>query len=126
MPPVEHAASTLVGQWGAAGAMIVGMALALVGVFRYFTAWMERQITKSDKDREELAAREKAERAEMRASHAADRAELQRLNQQNHDASISAIKDVTAATRAVELVLRDLTGTMGGFKEWSNTRQNGG
>ena len=126
MPPVEHAASTLVGQWGAAGAIIVGMALVMVGGFRYLVSQIDRILATSSKEREEIIAREKAERAEMRATHAEDRKELQRLNQQNHDASISAIKDVTAATRAVELVLRDLTGEMGSNREWAKTRQNGG
>lgn len=125
MPPVEHAASTLVGQWGAAGAIIVGMALAMVGVFRYLSAQIDRILATTAKEREEITAREKAERAEMRVTHAADRMELQRTNQQNHDASISAIKDVTASTRAVELVLRDLTGELGSIKEWAKTWQGG-
>ncbi len=126
MPPVEHAASTLVGQWGAAGAIIVGMALAMVAVFRYLSAQIDRILATAAKERDEITAREKAERAEMRVTHATDRAELQRVNQQNHDASISAIKDVTAATRSVELVIRDLTGEIGSIKEWAKSRQNGG
>ena len=126
MPPAEHAASTLIGQWGAAGSIIVFMGLAMIGVFRYLSAQIDRILATTAKEREEITAREKAERAEMRVTHAADRMELQRTNQQNHDASISAIKDVTAATRAVELVLRDLTGEIGSIKEWAKTRQNGG
>ncbi len=98
----------------------------MVGVFRYLSGQIDRILATTAKEREEITAREKAERAEMRVTHAADRMELQRTNQSNHDASITAIKDVTAATRAVELVLRDLTGEIGSIKEWAKTRQNGG
>lgn len=98
----------------------------MIGVFRYLSAQIDRILATTAKEREEITTREKAERAEMRVTHAADRMELQRTNQSNHDASITAIKDVTAATRAVELVLRDLTGEIGSIKEWAKTRQNGG
>lgn len=126
MPPVEHAVSTLIGQWGPAGVIVVGLAAAVIAMFRYFNALIDKLLTNSTKEREEIKAQEKAERAEMRATHAAERAELQRANQQNFDQSLAVSKENTASNRAVEQVIRELTGQLGGIKEWAKTRQNGG
>lgn len=115
MPPVEHAASTLIGQWGPAGVIIVGLAAMLVGMFKFFQAQLEK-----------MMANEKTERAEMRQVHAAERADLQRANQQNYDRGLEVAKENTASNRAVEQVVRELTGVIGRAEGLGMKRGNGG
>lgn len=112
MPPIDGAATTLLGQWGPAGAIIIGLAAAVIAVFRHFQTQVDKILTN-----------EKAERAEMRAGQAQERAELQRINQQNFDHSIAISKENTASNRAVEQVLRDLTGVIGEIR--AQTRSGG-
>lgn len=111
MPPVDGAATTLIGQWGPAGAIIVSLGIALVGLFKHFQGQLK-----------DILAAEKAERADMRTSQAAERAELQRINQQNFDHSVAVAKENTASNRAVEQVLRDLTGMLGEIRAQTRTQ----
>lgn len=113
MPPVEGAATTLLGQWGPAGAIIVALGAALVTLFKHFQGQVKQ-----------ILADEKAERTEMRTSQAAERAELQRINQQNFEHSVAVSKENTASNRAVEQVLRELTGVIGEIR--AQTRNIGG
>lgn len=113
MPPVEGAATTLLGQWGPAGAIIVALGTALVALFK-----------RSDARVDAIRNEEKIERQEMRAAQAAERAELQRINQQNFEHSVAVSKENTASNRAVEQVLRELTGVIGEIR--AQTRNIGG
>lgn len=112
MAGIDGATTTLLGQWGPAGAIIVGLAAAAWGLFKHSASQLEK-----------VLAGEKAERAEMRAVHAQEREELRRINQQNFDHSVSVSRENTASNRAVEVALRDLTGVLGEIK--AQTRNGG-
>lgn len=111
MVGADGVATTLLGQWGPAGAIIVGLAAAMVAGVRHFTGQIDK-----------MMADDKAERAEMRQAHAAERAELQRINQQNFDHSVAVSRENTASNRAVEQVLRDLTGVIGEIRAQTRSR----
>ncbi len=102
--PVETAAAaqTLVTHWGPAGVVILGLVAGLIAMFKFFQSQLGK-----------IMADEKAERAEMRQLHSAERTEMRNMGAQRHEQLAELTKESTAAMRATEQVLRDLTGELG-------------
>lgn len=107
----DAAVQALVAQWGPAGVVILGLVGGLVAMFKFFQAQLAKILTD-----------EKAERAEMRRVHSEERAEMRNIGSQRHEQLVDLTKDTTAAMRATEQVLRELTGELGAIRAQTRER----